>query len=128
MKHLFNKDTQGNTFWLLPTQNNITRGKSLYEQMVKVTLVKNARVNVDIQIEGQQWVQTYRKHELQPHLIGSEHNAGYHVFTSEQAILDEKVRNKLNGYLGDFGNRERLTAEQARQIIAIINQDKIVIK
>jgi hypothetical protein len=127
MEHLFNKNTVGQTFFLLPTQNNITRGKSVFDQMVEATLVKNGRVNVEIQLKDQLGTRAYRKNELQPTIIGSSHNAGYLIFTSKQAVEDERVRGIVATYLISHQNIDKISPDQARQIAAILNQDEQVV-
>ena len=82
MKHLV-----GKTVYLWPTGNNVSRsrGAKIADQIKTAEVVKVARVNLTIKINGRDWSYRYSAERM---TISGDCNSGYMVYESMQDLND----------------------------------------
>lgn len=81
------KDMEGKNIYLIPTGNNINRGRESGKKIIKAKLIKVARVFATFEINNL-GVEKYRYKDNILKNDWNDWNGGYGVYQSEQDALD----------------------------------------
>ena len=118
------KELEGKEVFLKPTGNNARRCDGGKDKYKKATIIKAARVNVTVRLEGYGFDQKFR---YDGNRLQSDCNSGYIVFTSEQDIKDNNEVLRLSEIiLSEYRYSSRwhsLGLEKIKKIAEILGLD-----
>jgi hypothetical protein len=117
----FTKDLENTVIHLVPTGNNVRRGKEAggaFNQVVEATIIKVTKVNVMLKVNNSNYETKHRIHDCHLNNISAGLNSGHECYLSNQDVEDEKLRLDVERKLRQM-NFE-LTAEQAKEISKIM--------
>lgn len=89
------KELEGKRVLLRPTGNNVPRGKNSGNGCRWADVIKVARVNVTVKFEKGFREEMFRISEYGNRRIGSDCNAGWIIFDSEEAYLEQRKKERL---------------------------------
>jgi hypothetical protein len=118
---IFNKSLVNTIVHLVPTGNNVRRGKEnggAFNQVTTAKVIKVAKINITLLLDGARFESKHRIHDCQPNRVIDGCNSGYEVYLSAQDVSDEQHRLIVKRNLSQHGFE--LTASQAKEISKIM--------